>query len=178
MTKKDQNKIRRIAESLRWNVTFNDDDVEFEKFSPAGQDFSFNVSASSIEELSEQINEQYNDFDCSNEAYLWLDDTGHGRDGAPYDMKDVYKDMEACQEMIRELAVEMQTQIFAQNKNERTIPMKSTSIVKICDQCIRAIKSRGEKIFVGDLILYDEEVENICYWCGEEDEELYEVRFE
>ena len=28
---------------------------------------------------------------------------GHGKNGAPYDMKDLYGDMEACQDMIYEL---------------------------------------------------------------------------
>lgn len=40
----------------------------------------------------------------------------------------------------------------------------------ICDKCIMAIRSRGEKILVGDLIYdYDEsEAENKpCEWCGE-----------
>ena len=34
---------------------------------------------------------------------LDLDNTGHGLNGAPYDMKDVYEDMEACKKMVYEL---------------------------------------------------------------------------
>jgi len=45
-----------------------------------------------------------------------------------------------------------------------------------CDCCIRAIRSRGEKIFVGDVI-HDEEYDS-CGWCGEPSDELYEVKFE
>ena len=37
------------------------------------------------------------------EAYIWLDDSGHGKNGAPHDMKDVYEDMEACKSMLGEL---------------------------------------------------------------------------
>ena len=37
------------------------------------------------------------------ETYLWLDSDGHGKNGAPYDMKDLYEDMEACREIIYEL---------------------------------------------------------------------------
>ena len=51
----------------------------------------------------DNLNSIYADFDCSEETYLWLDSTGHGTNGAPYDMKDLYEDMEACQEMIMEL---------------------------------------------------------------------------
>ena len=60
------------------------------------------------EEFSEQLQERYNNFDCSEETYLWLDNTGHGTNGAPYDMKDLYEDMEACEEMLRELACKLQ----------------------------------------------------------------------
>jgi len=45
-----------------------------------------------------------------------------------------------------------------------------------CDCCIRAVKSRGEKIFVGDIVR-DEEYDT-CGWCGEPNEELYEVKFD
>ncbi len=55
------------------------------------------------EEIIKGINKRINNFDCSEEAYIWLDNTGHGVNGAPYDMKEVYNDMEACLEMMKEL---------------------------------------------------------------------------
>ena len=45
----------------------------------------------------------YEDFDVSSEAYLWLDSDGHGTNGAPYDMKDLYEDFEACESAIYDL---------------------------------------------------------------------------
>ena len=56
-----------------------------------------------IDTLTNNLYERYSDFDVSSETYLWLDNTGHGTNGAPYDMKDLYEDMDACQEMIMEL---------------------------------------------------------------------------
>lgn len=47
----------------------------------------------------------------------------------------------------------------------------------LCNHCIDAIKSRGEKLFVGDMVLDYEESEELnfpCEWCGEFGE-LYEV---
>ena len=32
-----------------------------------------------------------------------MDNTGHGKDGAPHDMKDVYEDMKTCHEYIEEM---------------------------------------------------------------------------
>lgn len=51
---------------------------------------------------------------------------------------------------------------------------------KLCPRCIDAIRSRGEKVFVGTEIDYDEYREThgeeaTCDWCGEEDVELREV---
>ena len=108
MKKNDIKKLIDVTEKLDWVITVNNGEFEITKFSPAGQDFNMNISANNIEEFAEKLYERYNDFDCSEETFLWLDDTGHGKNGAPYDMKDLYEDMEACEEMIRELAVEVQ----------------------------------------------------------------------
>lgn len=103
MNKKDIDKVTKISESLDWSITVNGNEFEFAKWSPAGQDFCMSIKADSIEDLIDKLYERHNDYDPSEEAYLWLDDSGHGKNGAPYDMKDVYEDMEACQEMILEL---------------------------------------------------------------------------
>ena len=49
------------------------------------------------------IKEYYDNFDVDEEAYLWLDETGHGKNGAPYRMKDVVEDMEEAEKMIDRL---------------------------------------------------------------------------
>jgi hypothetical protein len=103
MNKKDINKVTKISESLDWSVIIDGNEFEFEKWSPAGQDFIMSITANNIDELIDELYEKYDNYDPSEEAYLWLDDSGHGKNGAPYDMKDVYEDMEACQEMILEL---------------------------------------------------------------------------
>lgn len=87
-----------------WHIDdYGDNTFYFCKYSPAGQDFGFEVEGDDIEEIADNIYKYYDDFDPSYEAYLWLDETGHGRNGAPYNMKDLYEDMEACQDMILEL---------------------------------------------------------------------------
>lgn len=42
-------------------------------------------------------------YDISREAFLWLDNDGHGCYGAPYEMIDVYKDKEAFLNMAKDL---------------------------------------------------------------------------
>ena len=50
----------------------------------------------------------------------------------------------------------------------------------LCMNCINAIKSRGEKIFVGSIVDPDEYLEENgeplhCEWCDEEDVDVYET---
>ena len=44
----------------------------------------------------------------------------------------------------------------------------------LCEYCIEAIKSHGEKVIVGDFHSIDEEIE--CEWCEEKDN-TYECEF-
>ena len=104
MKNKDLNKITKIAEKLGWNVKVDGEWFLFSKFSPAGQDFKVEIQASGIDELVKKLSEYYESFDVSYETYLWLDSSGHGINGAPYDMKHLYEDMEACEQMIEDLS--------------------------------------------------------------------------
>lgn len=91
---------------LDWNVTESmcDDTVCIGKFSPADQDFSIEITkVDNVREFIEQIYNAYDSYDPSYEASLWLDSTGHGTNGAPYNMKDLYEDMEWCQNSLKEL---------------------------------------------------------------------------
>ena len=75
---------------------------EFSQFTPAGQDFFFSATMQehSLESLVSDMEEYYEGFDADSEAYLWLDGNGHGKNGAPYHMKDVLADMEAAEDMV------------------------------------------------------------------------------
>ena len=55
--------------------------------------------------------------------------------------------------------------------------MKNT--ICMCENCILAIRSRGERVIVIDCAPYSPKV-STCEWCREEvdDEYLYECRFE
>ena len=107
MEKELLEKIEEVAENEGWVVTDEGETLLFSKCSPAGQDFNFSISTEDLEtteDVEEAIYEEYNNFDVSYETYLWLDNTGHGKNGAPYNMKDLYEDMEACENMIYDLS--------------------------------------------------------------------------
>ena len=92
-----------FSEKLGWNVNLDDSCCEFSIFSPCGQDFSFEIEMAPIEEMVSEIKEYYDYFDVSYETYLWLDNSGHGKNGAPDDMLDVYNDMKWVKDKVLEL---------------------------------------------------------------------------
>lgn len=104
------NDLIEMIEDAGYTVDYDDDGyseftaLDFGKFSSAGQDFHCVVDVGdSFYSLIDNIRTRYNNFDVSEETYLWLDESGHGKNGAPYDMIDVYKDMEECRDFIFDL---------------------------------------------------------------------------
>ena len=110
-------KIYEIAEREGWQVDYEYTDEKetevcfsFNNYSPAGRDLSFEVYVPNEEDedivfdyFKNAIYKYWEGFDVCYETYIWLDETGHGRNGAPYDMKDLYEDMQACEDMIHDL---------------------------------------------------------------------------
>lgn len=95
-----------------------DTDVELSFLSPEGQDCAFTIEkGNNIECFCNNIYDYYANFDVSYEAYIWLDSDGHGKNGAPDDMKDVYEDMEWCQNKIYDIFLIVQKYID-ENKKE------------------------------------------------------------
>lgn len=102
-------RIEKVVENTDWSVYINKDnhDVEFSAYTPAGQDFNFSIEVDEEDDLSDiadKINEYVDDFDPDYEASLWIGEDGHGKNGAPYHVKDIVKDMEKAEEMMKELA--------------------------------------------------------------------------
>ena len=110
-------KIYEIAEREGWKVDsyyVGELDLKvafsFEKYSPAGRDFVFEVCVRNevyedlvFEYLKHAVYEYWECFDVCYETYILLDETGHGRNGAPHDMKDIYEDTQDCADMIHNL---------------------------------------------------------------------------
>ena len=88
-------KVIQCAETNGWHV---DAEKQQEDFF-----FSATMQGRSLESLVNDMEEYYEGFDADAEAYLWLDSNGHGKNGAPYHMKDVLADMEAAEGMVCKL---------------------------------------------------------------------------
>ena len=89
-------KIREIAESLEWTVRECDDGmVEFEKYSPAGEDIIFTVNTENAES---EIYDYYDNFDVDDHIEMWVKAKENGVAGVP-----------SIRRMLKELAVAVDT---------------------------------------------------------------------
>lgn len=111
MTTEEQiQRITDIAQEKGWSVNVEDKNetrvlFEFQRYTKYGQDFLFNadMQGEDIDSLIASVKEYYEGFDPDYEAYLWIGDDGHGKNGAPYHIKDIVADMEDAEEQIYEL---------------------------------------------------------------------------
>ena len=98
--------ITTVATSLGWQVTSDTSvpnvvEFEFSQYTPAGQDFDFcaEMKDNDPDTLLKEIEQYYEGYDPDYEAYLWIGTDGHGKNGAPYHIKDIVSDMEAAEAM-------------------------------------------------------------------------------
>lgn len=77
----------------------------FSIFTSAGQDLNIEVEMDKrdVSTLVTNLENHYESFEPEAETMLWLDQDGHGKNGAPYHMKDVLADMEEAEKKICEL---------------------------------------------------------------------------
>lgn len=100
--------FKKTAERLGWDVSDCDENsYEISCFSPAGQDVNFNIDVSDEDDIVSNVHCLYECYDPSEEAYLWLGSDGHGKKGAPYDMRDILEDMEWVENELRKLYDEL-----------------------------------------------------------------------
>lgn len=108
--------ITTVAAKLGWQVEsytdkFGSVTFDFQQYTPYGQDFSFSVGMNDNdpESLLQEVDKYYENFDPDYEAYLWIGDNGHGKNGAPYHIKDIVNDMEQVETMIGTLYEALKT---------------------------------------------------------------------
>lgn len=113
-------KVLDKIEELGWTITDEGNNYLLSQFSPANQDFNVIVDKSdNVNVLIENIYRAYENFDVSEEVGLWTDESGHGINGAPYDIEDLVEDMKWCKQVIYDLWCEL-----SGNKKEKEVDYK------------------------------------------------------
>lgn len=103
-----------LAEEQDWIVRPEEEggrvlSYELEKYTPEGQDFIVILQFERKEEkptpalLIDALKRYIESYDPSEETSIWLDNTGHGKNGAPYEVIDIYNDMVAAKNMMQQL---------------------------------------------------------------------------
>lgn len=82
---------------------------EISKSTPEGGDDSISVEIKEDRKdlFIQGLEDWIRGYDVSEETYIWLDEFGHGKNGAPYDMMDIYMNKKAFLSMAEELSDEL-----------------------------------------------------------------------
>lgn len=86
------------AEELGWQIIEDDVGADIGQFSGAGEDFWFYVRYKTPLEMSDAVNDYYENFDPEEHAALW-----YGKRGAP-GLRALLDDADGIDDMLRELA--------------------------------------------------------------------------
>lgn len=109
-------KVIELAESLDWNVTVDGNDVDFQYYTNYGQDCHMNITlAEDFDKFTDEIYSYYENYDVSEETALWIDESGHGKNGAPYDIEDILNDMKEFESAIYELWKKLNKEALNEN---------------------------------------------------------------
>ena len=91
----------RVCEALDWRVNECEDEIELEKYSPAGEDFLFSIT--DVDDVSRAVCEYANDFDVNEHIEMWILARRNGVSGVPM-ATELVEDARAIKAMLRELA--------------------------------------------------------------------------
>lgn len=113
------NDFLKLAEDLSWSYNVceernGDVCIELEKYSPQDQDFIATIwfEDGNEHDFIDKLREYWQDYDPDEEAVKWIGEDGHGKSGAPYNLRDVLNDMEDCKGMLRELYIAFHNRAF------------------------------------------------------------------
>lgn len=99
-------KYRDVCEKLEWAVHEADDGIDLEKYSPAGEDFY--ISGVAAETFVEDIVDYAESFDTEEHAAMWIEAKRNRTTSGIPSIRELVDDADAIQEMLNELAEELQ----------------------------------------------------------------------
>lgn len=96
------------AEHLGWSIKEDGCYYLLSRKSPAGISVIIEFSKpKNMKKFIENVFDAYQKYDVSCETMNWVDGTGHGRNGAPYELEDVLNEIKWCKNSIAELWYEL-----------------------------------------------------------------------
>ncbi len=95
--------LKKICENLHWTIREYDNDIELQKYSPAGEDFFFTVNK---DNFVDEVIIYAESFDADEHAEMWIENM-HTVSGVPQKVRTLINDADAIKEMLLELANEL-----------------------------------------------------------------------
>ena len=91
-----------------WRIYIGSNYIEFEQWiGRYGYDFVFDVSATSLHELCDQVTEYYESYDADEEALLWLRNGELGQNGLPPSIRELVDEMEESDRELEQLVIDL-----------------------------------------------------------------------
>lgn len=130
-----QKQIYAAADRAGWNCTIrkNKEDwyICFNTDTHFGQDACFEYNVQTLEQIKDEIYDTYTNYDPSEEAMLWVGEDGHGKNGAPDDIRDIITDMEEVEEMLNNLYLALNGRQL-ESEREDKFQTKANDLKKEC----------------------------------------------
>ena len=76
----------------------------FSRYTNFGQDVCFEFELKTLQELPGELAQRWEDYDPDEETSLWIGEDGHGKNGAPYHISDILKDMQEVDSKLEKLS--------------------------------------------------------------------------
>ena len=100
-------RIKTLCEKLDWKIYEYKNDVELEKYSPAGEDFFFCVEKN---DFVNNVCQYAEDFDADEHAEMWVENR-QTVSGVPQSIRTLIDDADAIKKMLLELAENLNRKI-------------------------------------------------------------------
>lgn len=92
----------------KWNKDhFRKWSISFQRYTDKGQDVCFDFDLHRLQDLPDELYGTWESYDPDEETSLWIGADGHGKNGAPYRISDILKDMEEVDTELNKLQTEI-----------------------------------------------------------------------
>lgn len=96
--------LKAKLDEICWSAYENEKDIDFSTCTAFGGDIDIVIDkGKNLIDLAHNIYEYWNNYDVSYETSFWIGEDGHGINGAPYDLKNIYENFEKVKSMINDL---------------------------------------------------------------------------
>lgn len=156
--------LKAKLEEIGWSAYEDEKDIDFSTCSAFGGDIDIVIDkGKNLIDLAHNIYEYWDNYDVSYEASLWIGEDGHGKNGAPYDLKDIYEDMEGVKNMINNLYNVINEEVKIEKAKEQISPYTKDKIrelfdtLKSCKQRLTELKEEvGDPIGTSNMVTKDD----------------------